>query len=286
MFSISTISRDPENPTIIRRDHTMHGEATVDSLSTLGIGESNVTVTSDENGKIIVSMTQESNTPIQVDATHELLDGYQPEYTPVEAPARAERTHRQNKLLGGAAMRGVFTAETFSYYKAAYDRLDNDTDFWTRTTTSDSNNPLDNGPYNTRDSVTNIDTGGVTSDGPMRTVDDVRNRIANMRAANLSDKEIKKTLLKEVHPDFNPGIDPEFAKVVTNEFRPQPQEYRNHNGTSQAAHTESTPEAAASAPGSEQSTPRAASGSSAEVVPVSAPAPQTQASSSDFTQAA
>ncbi len=284
-FSISTISRNPENPTVIRRDHTLHGEATVDSLSALGMGESNVTVTSDENGKLIVSMAQESNNPIQVDATNELLNQYEPQYVQSERDrTKAGRLYWEKKMLGESAMHGLFTSETFSHYKAAYDQLNGDTDFWTRAGSSDFNHPTNDETYSTHDTMSNMKTAEATNKGPLQTAEDVRNRIADMRQANISDKEIKKTLLKEVHPDFNPGVNPDLAKTVTSEFRPQPQEYRNET-TEPASETAAPFEPAASTSNREATTTPTVS---AEVVPVStsAQAPQAQSSSSDFTQAA
>jgi hypothetical protein len=285
MFSISTISRDPESPTVIRRDHTLHGEAAVDSLSTLGIGESNVMVTSDENGKLIVSMTQESDDPIRVDTTDELLNQYEPRYVqPERDRMKAERLHREKKVLGESAIHGLITSETFNHYKSAYDQLNGDTDFWTRATTSDFNRLFDDETYDAHDTVSDIKTTGVTGDGPLQTAEDVQNRIAYMRQANMSDKEIKKTLLREVHPDFKPDVNPDLAKVVTNEFRPKPQEYRNET-TEPASETAAPSEPAASTSNREATTTPT---TSAEVVPVSSStqASQTQPSSSDFTQAA
>jgi hypothetical protein len=279
-FSISTISRDPENPTTIRRDHTLHGEATVDNLSALGMGESNVTVTSDENGKLIVSMAQESNSSIHVDATNELLNQYEPRYVrPERDRMKARRLYWEKKMLGESAMHGLFTSETFSHYKAAYDQLNNDTDFWTRAGSSDFNRLTDDETYSAHDTVSNVKATEATDKGPLQTVEDVQNRIADMREANMSDKEIKKTLLREVHPDFNPGVNPDLAKTVTNEFR-QPQEYRNQT-------TEPVPEAAAPSEPAASASNREAT-ASAEVVPVSTSTQisQSQPSSSDFTQAA
>lgn len=271
MFSISTISRDPENPTTIRRDHTLHGEATVDSLSSMGLGESNVTVTSDENGKIIVSMSQESNTPIQIDTTEPLGDNTAQNATH-ETTTRADRLYWE-KALGESALYGLFASSVFNHYKTGYDRS-NAYDF----------NAAPTDTYDFASATPNTKPAEAMDKQPLQTAEDVRNRIADLRREGVSDKQIKKDMLKDLHPDFNPGVDPELAKVVTNEFRPQPQEYRNSDMAPQPA-SEPVPSAEPTPPASGPETP-AAPTPSAEVVPVAAPAPQSQPSSGDFTKAA
>lgn len=279
LFSISTISRDPENPTMIRRDHTLHGEATVDNLSFLGLGESNVAVTSDENGKIIISMAQESNEPMQLDTIAEPLGQYQPQYGMSERNrAKTERLYWGKKLLGESAMHSLFAADTFAHYrKAAYDLRNND-DFWTRTA-SDSTHA---NTYNTNDIHTdtamNMKPAEAMNKSSLQTPDDVRNRIADLRQANVADKDIKRTLLRDLHPDFNPDVDPELAKIVTDEFRPQPQEYREP----QAASPEPTPAPASETTASESTPPP----QTAEVVPVAVPVPQSQPKAGDYTPTA
>jgi hypothetical protein len=290
LFSISTISRDPENPTVIRRDHTLHGEATVDSLSALGLGESNVTVTSDAEGKLTVSMTQESDGALTVDAAQEPLNQplFAPRPTSAEARIQAERKLWEKRILGQLAVEDAFRAETLNYLKTKREASDlwKGAQAYANTQTSAYSNAGEWMPPQAPDTPLGPERSAAAN-RPLQTTEDVYNRIADLRAANMSDKQIKKTLLRDLHPDFNPGVNPDLAKVVTNEFRPQPQEYRNHNTAPQAAHAEPAPESSSN---SESTTSAAGSDAtpkpSAAVVPVPPLASQTEQGSGQYAQAA
>jgi hypothetical protein len=270
MFSVSSISRN----------------------TAVMVGE-DASITLDLDGKLAVSMSKKADTPIEIDTTEDI--SYKSQETPL---TEAERRIWDEMMLGESAVNGA-NPNAFKNYG----KLRDYSHLWVG-----PNNFGYKNDYKPKfDAVADPiapETHKASPEGDnlkslIRTAEDVHARIAESRAQGMSDKDIKKALLMELHPDLNPNADSELAKVVTNEFRPQPKEYRDDEGYAEGA-TEAMQRESGPAPeptpnpepaAAPSPTPDAAPVSTA-VVPVTAPVvssnptPASAPQASDYTRAA